>query len=109
MSQNESLAARSLLWRDFVYSKTLPNTRTNLLAVGSGCARAYTGYRKAAIMIIAVLFLTILLITQFGRAVKVGTEVDLAFARARELLHEAYKENHHVRPLPLSLVKVKPI
>jgi hypothetical protein len=59
-------------------------------------------------MIIAVLFLTILLVTQFGRAVKVGTEVDVAFARARALLHEAYKENHHMRP-PLSLVEVMPV
>jgi hypothetical protein len=95
-----------LLLRDFVHSKTLPNTRIYPLAAGSGWFRAYVNYRRAAIMIIAALFLTILLIVQFGRAVKLGTEVDVAFARARQLLHEAYKENHHVRPLPLSLAKV---
>jgi hypothetical protein len=60
-------------------------------------------------MIIAALFLSILLITQFSRAVKIGKGVEVAFSRARQLLHEADKENRNVRPLPLSLAKVKPV
>lgn len=109
MSQNESLAARPLLWRDFVHSKTFTTTRAYPLVTASSGSRAYTGYRTAAIVIIAALCLTILLIAQFGRAVKFGNEVDVAFARARQLLHEADKENHRVRPLPLSLAKVTPM
>jgi hypothetical protein len=60
-------------------------------------------------MIIAALFLAVLLITQFGRAVKFGKGVEVAFSRARQLLHDADKENRNVRPLPLSLAKVKPM
>jgi hypothetical protein len=92
-----------------MHSKTLATTRASPLSTNSGYFFACTGYWKAAIMIIAALFLTILLITQFGRAVKLGKGVEVAFSRARQLLHEADKENRNVRPLPLSLAKVRPM
>jgi hypothetical protein len=107
--QNESFAARLLLSRDFMHSKTLATTRASPLSTDSGYFFACIGYRKAAIMIIAVLFLAVLLITQFGGAVKFGKGVEVAFSRARQLLHDADKENRNVRPLPLSLAKVKPM
>jgi hypothetical protein len=68
---------------------------------------ARTGYRKAAIMIIATVFLMILVITQFGKAAKLEKGAEVAFSRARQLLHEADKENRNVHPLPLSLAKVE--
>jgi hypothetical protein len=63
-------------------------------------------YGKAAIMILAAVFLMILLIMQFGKAARFEEGAEMAFLRARQLLHEADKENRSVRPLPLSLAKV---
>jgi hypothetical protein len=102
------MAAYLLLLRDFVHSKTLAMIRAYPLSTDSGYFLVGVGYRKAAIVIIAALFLTILLITQFGSAVKLGKGVEVAFSRAQELLHEADKENRNVRPLPLALAKVQP-
>jgi hypothetical protein len=59
-------------------------------------------YWKAAIMTIALVILAILLITEPGKAARFKSGAELAFSRARQLLHEADKENRNVRPLPLS-------
>ncbi len=84
-------------------------TRAYPLSTNSGYFLGCPACRKAAIIVIAALFLTILLITRFGRVVQLGKGVEVAFSRAQQLLHEADKENRNVRPLPLSLAKVKAV
>ena len=60
-------------------------------------------YWKTTIVIIAALFLGIVLMTHPGKAAQLENGVEIAFSRARQLLHEADKENRDLRPLPLSL------
>jgi len=75
----------------------------------TGCFLAGMNYWKGAIMIVAAFFLTILLITQFGKAAELEKGAEVAFSRARQLLHEADKENRNVHPLPLSLAMANPL
>ena len=72
----------------------------------SGDSIAELRYWKTAITTISAVIISILLLTQFGRAARIEREVEVAFSHARQLLHEADKENRKVRPLPLSLAKV---
>lgn len=67
---------------------------------------ADTGYWRAAAIISAAAFIIMLLAAQLGKGAKLEKGVEVAFSRARQLLHEADKENRGVRPLPLSLAKV---
>lgn len=64
-------------------------------------------YWRTAIILIVALFLSILLVTQFGKAAGLEKGAEIAFSRARQLLHEAEKENRNVRPLPLSLAEIR--
>jgi hypothetical protein len=104
-----TLAARPLLLHKFMQAKSHIKMRVGLLLTDPGYFLARTGYRKAAIMIIAVVFLMILVITQFGKAAKIEKGAEVAFSRARQLLHEADKENRNLRPLPLSVAQVEPL
>jgi len=67
---------------------------------------ANTGYWRAAVIIGAAAFVIMLLGAQLAKGAKLEKGVEVAFSRARQLLHEADKENRGVRPLPLSLAKV---
>jgi hypothetical protein len=80
--------------------------RAGPLLTDPGYFFAGTGYWKAAIMILTAVFLMILLITQLGKAARLEKGAEVAFSRARQLLHEADRENRNVRPLPLSLAMV---
>ncbi|MBV8772505.1 MAG: hypothetical protein JO166_09275 [Deltaproteobacteria bacterium] len=62
---------------------------------------------RTAIILIVALLLSILLITQFGKAVGLGNGAEVVFSRARQLLHDAEWENRNVRPLPLSLAEIQ--
>lgn len=57
-------------------------------------------------IIIAAAFLVMLLAAQWREGAKLEKGAEIAFTRARQLLHEADTENRNVRPLPLSLGKV---
>jgi len=87
--------------------KTNIGTRAGLLLTDNGYFLADTGYGKATIKFLAAVFLMILLITQLGKAAKIERGAEVAFSHARQLLHEADKENRNVRPLPLSLAMVQ--
>ena len=78
--------------------------RAGPLLTDTGPFFAVTAYWKAAIMIIASAFLMIVLIGYLGKTARLETGAKVAFSRARQLLHEADKENRNVRPVPLSLV-----
>ena len=78
-----------------------------MLLTDNGYFLADTGYGKATIKFLAAVFLMILLITQLGKAAKIERGAEVAFSHARQLLHEADKENRNVRPLPLSLAMVQ--
>jgi len=80
--------------------------RAGPLLTNIGFSVAETGYWKAAVVISAAAFMIMMLVTQFGRGAKLEKRVEVAFSRARQLLHEADRENRNVRPSPLSLAKV---
>jgi hypothetical protein len=81
--------------------------RANALLTDTGYSLAGIGYWKGVIIILAAAFLILLLITQFGKANRLEKGAEVAFSRARQLLHEADKENRNVRPLPLSLAQIE--
>jgi len=62
--------------------------------------------RKLSALLIVGVFFVALVLTQFGRAQRLEKGAELAFSRARQLLHEADKENRGVRPLPMPLARV---
>lgn len=96
------LAARLLRLHTCMQAKSYVGMRAGPLLTDPGCVLASSGYWKAAIMILAAVFLMILFITQFGKAARLEKGAEVALSRARQLLHEADKENRNVRPLPLS-------
>lgn len=80
--------------------------RANPVLTNTGYSLADTGsYLKTAIIVVAAAFIMLVLIMQFGKADRLEKGAEVAFSRARQLLHEADKENRNVRPLPLSLAK----
>jgi len=83
--------------------------RAGPLLTDAGSLLISTNYWKGAIVIIGAIFLTTMLITQFGQAARFEKEAKVAFSRAWQLLHEADKENRNVHPLPLSLAKLDPL
>jgi hypothetical protein len=97
-----------LLWRDYMEAKSQIRVRAGLLQIHPGYLLADTGYWKAAVMIIAAIFLVMLLITQLGKTARFEKGAEVTFSRAWQLLKEANKENRNVRPLPLSLAKAEP-
>jgi hypothetical protein len=97
-----TLAARLLRLHTCMQAKSYIGMRAGPLLTDPGYFLAGTGSWKAAIMILAAVFLTILLITQLGKAARFEKGAEVAFLRARQLLNEADKENRNVRPLPLS-------
>lgn len=101
------LAARLLLSHNCVQAKSHIGMRAGLLVTDTGCFFADTGYWRAALIIIAAVFLIMLLITHLGKAARLGRGAEVAFSRALQLLHEADNANRNVRPLPLSLAKVQ--
>jgi hypothetical protein len=101
------LAARLLLPHNCMQAKSHIGTRAGPFLTDTGYFFADNGYWKAAIIIIGVVFLMMLLITQFGKAASLGRGAEVAFSRALQLLHEADNANRNVRPLPLSLVEVR--
>ena len=90
---------------DCVHAMSRIDTRAGRFPTETGHFLVRPGYRKAAIIVITTVFLITMFITQFGRAVRFEKEAEVAFSQARQLLHEADKENRKVRPLPLSLVQ----
>jgi len=100
------VAARQLLLRHCMQAKS-HTMRTGLVLTEPGNFLTRAGYWKAAIMIVAAVFLVTLLITQVGKTAGLEKGAELAFSRACQLLHEAEKENRNVRPLPLSLAQTK--
>jgi hypothetical protein len=70
---------------------------------GTAYSPAVVGYRKAVTLIIAGALILVLLIMQLGKAGRIEQRAEIAFARAKQLLHEADKENRNIRPFPLSL------
>ena len=89
-----------------MHAKSHIGMRAGPLLTNIGYSVADTGYWRIAIIIIAAAFLIMLLAAQSGEGAKLERGAELAFARARQLLHEADTENRKVRPLPLSLAKV---
>ena len=67
----------------------------------AGSSITENSYWKTAVTAIAV-FLAILLVAQLARITPLEKGAEIAFFRARELLHDAEKENRNVRPVPLS-------
>ena len=59
------------------------------------------------VMVITAVVLSIALLMHSGRAAELENGVEVAFSQARQLLHEADKENRDIRPLPLSFGKVQ--
>jgi hypothetical protein len=59
------------------------------------------------IMVATAILLSIALLMHSGRAAELENGVEVAFSQARQLLHEADKENRDIRPLPLSFGKVQ--
>jgi hypothetical protein len=57
-------------------------------------------------MILVALSLTTLLLRQLGTAARFEKGAEVAVSRARQLVHEADKQNRNVRPLPLSIAMV---
>jgi hypothetical protein len=78
----------------------------NPLVTDAGYSIDAAHWRTAIVLIIA-LFLGILLVTQLGKAVRLEKGAEIALSRARQLLHDAEKENRNVRPLPLSLAELQ--
>jgi hypothetical protein len=60
-----------------------------------------------AVTVITAAVLSTALFMHSGKAAQLENGVEVAFSQARQLLHEADKENRDVRPLPLSLGKVQ--
>ena len=89
-----------------MHAKSHIGMRAGPLLTNIGYSVADTGYWRIAIVIIAAAFLITLLAAQSGEGAKLEKGAELAFARARQLLHEADTENRNVRPLPLSLAKL---
>jgi hypothetical protein len=69
----------------------------------TGYFLAGTGYWRAAMIAVAAAFLLTLLTTQLGKVARMGKSAELAVSRARQLLHDAERENRNIRPVPLSL------
>lgn len=88
-----------------MHAKSHIGMRAGPLLTNVGYSVAETGYWRVAIMIIAAAFLIMLLAAPSGKGAKLEKGAELAFAQARQLLHEADKENRNVRPVPLSLAK----
>jgi hypothetical protein len=89
-----------VLLHNRMQAKSYVGVRAGPLLTDTGPFLAVSGYWKAAIMIIVLM---ILLITNLGKAGRFETGAEVAFSRARQLLHQADQENRNVRPLPLSL------
>jgi hypothetical protein len=89
-----------------MHPKSHIGIRAGPLLTNIGYSVADTGYWSVAIIIIAGAFLIMLLAAESGAGAKLEKGAEFAFARARQLLHEADTENRNVRPLPLSLATV---
>src|ERR1700740_2316870 len=98
--------ARRLQKRNCMEPRSHIATRAAPVLTNIACSVGDTGYWRVAIIISTAAFLIMLLVTQLGKGAKLEKGVEVAFSRARQLLHEADKENRNVRPLPLSLAKV---
>ena len=89
-----------------MHARSHTEMRAGPLLTNIGYSVADTGYWSIAIIIITAAFLVMLLAAQSGAGAKLEKGAELAFARARQLLHQADTENRNVRPLPLSLATV---
>jgi hypothetical protein len=81
--------------------------RATSVLTDAGYFLADTGYWRVAIIIIAAAFLLVLLFTHTGRVVSVGKGAEVAFSKARQILHDADRENRNLRPVPLSLANAE--
>jgi hypothetical protein len=98
--------ARRLHKREFMETRSHIAERAAPVLTNIACSVGNTGYWRAALIISTAAFLIMALATQLGKGAQLEKGVEVAFSRARQLLHEADKENRNVRPLPLSLAKV---
>ena len=81
--------------------------RATSVLTDAGYFLADTGYWKVAMITIAAAFLVMLLFTHPGRVASVGKGAEMAFSKARQILHDADRENRNLRPVPLSLVNAE--
>ena len=81
--------------------------RATSILTDTGYFLADTGYWKVAIVTIAAAFLVMLLFTHGGSVVSVGKGAVVAFSKARQLLHDADRENRNLRPVPFSLANAE--
>jgi hypothetical protein len=76
--------------------------RASSALADAGYYLADTGFWRIAIIMIAAAFTVVLLFAHAGRVASVGRDAVVAFSKARQLLHDADRENHKL-PVPLSL------
>ena len=94
-----------MLMHHGMLAKSQTQIKASPLLDGAGFSIADPGHWKAAVVFIVALFFSLLLVTQLGYVSRLKNGADVAFSRARQLLHEADDANRNVRPLPLSLAE----
>jgi hypothetical protein len=94
-----------MLMHQCMLAKTQTQIKASPLLADAGYSIADPGHWKTGVVFIVALFLSLLLITQSGYVSRLKNGADIAFSRARQLLHEADDANRKVRPLPLSLAE----